>query len=83
MGTLIAAFRALMLDVRSVVRSLMGDNGTVPLLVPPAVEASGLRRRIQPALTVQELVVRPWGAAEAPAFLAAYTATSSDGTCGR
>ncbi len=44
----------------------------MPSLKKPAVPAGRLGRLLQPTLTVDELVVRPWHNDDAPAVLAAY-----------
>lgn len=44
----------------------------VPALVPPVVAPGSLRGREQPSLTVDELTLRPWQDADAPAVAAAY-----------
>lgn len=45
----------------------------MPNLVPPVVAPGALSRHLQPTITVDELVLRPWIAADAPAVLAAYS----------
>ena len=44
-----------------------------PVLVPPVIEPGDLRRHPQPTLTIDELVIRPWRAEDAPAVEAAYS----------
>jgi len=44
----------------------------VPELVSPAVPAGRLRDHVQPVLTAQELVIRPWRPEDAAGLVAAY-----------
>ncbi|MGH3544600.1 MAG: GNAT family N-acetyltransferase [Mycobacteriales bacterium] len=44
----------------------------MPLLVPPPIPQGGLRRHDQPTLTVDELVVRPWGSSDVDGVVSAY-----------
>ena len=44
----------------------------MPALTPPAIPAGTLGTRPQPVLTVDELTIRPWATADAPAVVAAY-----------
>jgi RimJ/RimL family protein N-acetyltransferase len=44
----------------------------VPVLVPPVLAPGCLADRAQPRLAVDELDLRPWSAADAPAVAAAY-----------
>ena len=44
----------------------------VPELVSPAVPAGRLRGQVQPVLTAQELVIRPWRPEDASDLVAAY-----------
>lgn len=44
----------------------------MPQLVSPAVPAGRLRSLVQPALTVDELVLRPWRASDASRLVEAY-----------
>ena len=50
----------------------MHQNVLMPSLIEPAVPAGHLGRLVQPSLTVDDLVVRPWCDDDAPAVLAAY-----------
>jgi EAL domain-containing protein (putative c-di-GMP-specific phosphodiesterase class I)/RimJ/RimL family protein N-acetyltransferase len=50
----------------------MHQTVLMPSLIRPAVAAGDLGRLVQPTLTVEELVVRPWRDDDAPAVLAAY-----------
>jgi len=43
-----------------------------PVLVPPVIAPGSLRRRPQPTLTIDELIIRPWRADDSPAVEVAY-----------
>jgi hypothetical protein len=45
---------------------------SLPELVDPAVPAGRLSTRSQPELVVDELLLRPWTEADAPAIVEAY-----------
>jgi RimJ/RimL family protein N-acetyltransferase len=49
-----------------------GDNGGVPQLTGPVVVPGSLARSCQPVLELEDLVLRPWRAADAPAVAEAY-----------
>jgi [ribosomal protein S5]-alanine N-acetyltransferase len=44
----------------------------MPILVPPAVPSGRLSAHPQPTLSVEELIIRPWRASDAPGVVAAY-----------
>lgn len=44
----------------------------MPVLVPPVLASGSLAARTQPVLSIDELTVRPWQEADAPAISAAY-----------
>jgi RimJ/RimL family protein N-acetyltransferase len=49
-----------------------GMIGAVPSLTEPVVTAGGMRRLEQPTLGADDLTIRPWRPADAPAVLEAY-----------